>query len=475
MSRELTPESTPTEQSDPVHDKASAEPVVPAPRGGDGQSAAESPGARDTAPETGDATPEPGPVAPADSPASEPDDAPAGQATDTAPTVAPADPSQPDPAESGQAKRKTGPAKPPATTADPPWFTVSGLSLFAGVVAVIVLGGVIWSIVDQEPEEVVAAFFDAIHDGDVDEALSHVSGYGFGVPVGEQATFLHPDAIDDDWEVLEIGEMRGDFDKVVPVTIGDSENRETGLIGVVEHDGVWYLKDPFVEVEFVTPELTYLHVNDRVVELAELYAHDVEAIGLDTYLLFPGRYDFLGDLPVAGDPAPHLLMPEPEPESPQVTVSLGPVTPGPEAEASLNASLAVLVERCATVEYGYVPGCPMALVTDALPDDVYVDAYRDVRWEVARMPTVTFGESAKDSGFAVEVTDPGEITVTAAGVGFSTEYDVTAACGIDPSVLRAQLNADGSVLLHQSAVPAPGIAAFFPTYGSCHDIDATAR
>src|SRR5699024_4685529 len=54
-----------------------------------------------------------------------------------------------------------------------------------------------------DPIELVSAFFQAIRDKDLDRAFSYTD---VDVPVGEAAAFLHPDAVDDDWEVLDLTE-----------------------------------------------------------------------------------------------------------------------------------------------------------------------------------------------------------------------------------------------------------------------------
>lgn len=357
--------------------------------------------------------------------------------------------------------------------------------LLAGALAIALVGTVGAVVARREggPEEVVEEFFAAIRDRDVERALSHVGRIGHGVPYGEAAAFLHPDAIADGWQLREAhaGEPDLGGDVRVEVNIGDEQAHTEGVIEVTDFGGEWKLVDPFVTVAFSAAPFTYLQVNDRVVRPEELYGHNLGGAFAGAYKLLPGRYHFFGDL--AGtttnpDPAQLLLPPRPD----TVTADPVPVTPPPlrfptETDAAVQRLVNDLLDDCTTYAVREPPGCPFAVGLFLDHGDGSVDLLHDIVWTVVEYPQVRLadpGGEERRNGLVVEVDDPGLIRLSATGMDDHGQMvEVVADCRVSGEYLRAALQPDGTPEVYLAAFTLLGFGSVIrhPTRNTCEGGD----
>ena len=324
-------------------------------------------------------------------------------------------------------------------------------------------------------------FFAAILERDVERALSYVGRIGQGVPYGEAAAFLHPDAIADGWDVLEVGEADESpgGETSVRVEIGDGQDREVGLMELTDYGGEWNLVDPFVTVAITLSPFTYLQVNDRVVT-REPYLGDLPSSFVTEYKLLPGRYQFFGDL-AGTDPgreSTQLLLPRFR-HGGSVPVAPPLLSPTPAMEAALQQEINELLDDCAEFAVPQPPGCPFA--TDLFlgyGDDGYVENIHDIEWTVVEYPVVRLvdveGEDRR-FGLSVEIEDPGlvQLSATAWDDDLDTEgiemTDFTADCAVSGERLYAWLGPDGTpqIVMLRGTPVGSGAVLPEPMTGTC--------
>lgn len=367
------------------------------------------------------------------------------------------------------------PAPPEGRRSPRRWVLAVGL-----VVGVLATVGIVQVVRDPGPEEVVEQFFAAILERDVERALSYVGRIGQGVPYGEAAAFLHPDAIADGWELLEVGdaeESRGG-NVQVRVEIGDGQDREVGSMELTDYGGEWNLVDPFVTVAISPSPFTYLQVNDRVV--TQPYAHNLASPFGAEYKLFPGRYQFFGDL-AGTDPgreSTELLLPRYR-HGDSVPVAPPLLSPTPAMEAAAQQEMNHLLDDCVEFAVPQPPGCPFA--TDFFleyGEGGALESIHDIEWTVVEYPVIRLvdveGEDRR-FGLTVEIEDPGLIRLSAtawdddpdtAGIQLT---DFTADCEVSGEDLYAWLGPDGTpeITVMRSIPVGLGVAFMRTVTGTC--------
>lgn len=362
---------------------------------------------------------------------------------------------------------ETAPSKvyaelPEARTSKRGRYLVSGLVLALG-------GGLVWSETGNSAEAIVADFFEAIVDKDVDRALSHVAREGYGVPSGEDAVFLAPDAIAGGWELLEaeLSPVEGEYGaERVEVVIGSGKSKQTGYIEVSQSSDEWRIVDPFVVVEVSATSLTYMRVNDKTVVSDELYAHDATGLLSREYKLLPGMNRLFGDLKgttTESKPGELMLPAENEYDDPPV---VGPpeLTFTDAVQESVQESVNGIVDECAEFKVRQPALCPFGIDYYYYPDDEtgYEDIH-DVTWTVEKQPRVHLEDPGdgdeRELGIPVTVDDPGVIALkaTASKDGRDDPVTLTAECGLSEEPLRVALQPDGEPQVYPLAQAGTGI------------------
>ncbi|SDE05193.1 hypothetical protein [Glycomyces harbinensis] len=292
--------------------------------------------------------------------------------------------------------------------------------------------------------EAVTAFMEAVHDKDLERAYSFIDS---GIPAGEAAAFLHPDAIGD-WDLLSVeqAESSSAFPSPVSVTIGTDEGTAEGSFTVYEHDGEFTLYDPFQTVTVSASSYLSVQVNDRIVPMPPETTWQAWYLGQAqrTIQLLPGVYRFFGGEEIA-------LIGEDDGSSAEVIGTPLP-EPAEEAAAALQVAVDDYIDDCVEYRLTAPPGCPFA--TDGLVDTDErhrVEEVRDPVWTVDEYPVATavpgtgaYGEPV----LLVEFTDPGRITLQGSGTeDWGTWEPFTAACRFGGSALHVLAGADGSLQL----------------------------
>ncbi|MEU6859624.1 hypothetical protein AB0B28_12225 [Glycomyces sp. NPDC046736] len=315
---------------------------------------------------------------------------------------------------------------------------VGWLALFA-VLSLIPLN--VWHHVREpdSPEEVVAAFMEAVRDKDLDEAFGYVDS---GIPAGPDADFLHPDAISE-WDLLEVYEIAGmKWENLVRVTIGTEDGTASGVFKVYEFEGEYTIADPFQSVSLTATSYLSVQVNDRVVAAEpdsnwiNWYSGQVRR----TVELLPGVYSFFGGEPVA------LLGYQEEP----IGVVVPPPAPGGDTAVQLQAAVNEYLDACVEYRVEAPTGCPFA--TDGqvdTSDRVRMDRVEDAAWTIEEYPVATAVPGTglyEEPVLLVEFTEPGRLTLEGTGTAdFDTRETFTAACRFGGGLLHLVTDVDGSL------------------------------
>ncbi|ADD43047.1 hypothetical protein [Stackebrandtia nassauensis] len=357
---------------------------------------------------------------------------------------------------------------PPDEEPSPPDPRRRKLLVGGTVLAVLValFGVIAWVDDSTSPEAVVEDFFDAIVDKDVEGALSLVAWDGYGVPFGEQAIFMHPDAIADGWELLEAklsatedsyGEER------VDVTIGNDKKRVDGTITLSDASGEWKIVDPFVSVTMPMGSLTYIQVNDKTVVADELFGYDAGRGSPTEYKLLPGLYTFFGDLNgTSTEPEPgELMLPEDDAQAMAVSPPVLELTD--TAQDDVQEGVNKLVDDCATFKVRQPALCPFGVDSYYRTDDEEYHDIHDVTWKVKEYPRVRVTGSLLNNhywpGLEVVVNDPGVIKLTAAASNFDDgDVKLTAECEVSGEYLRVVLGPDGEPRVNPEVFDGYGLA-----------------
>ncbi len=320
----------------------------------------------------------------------------------------------------------------------------------------------------RDPEETVEAYLEAVAEKDVDGALALVSRYGYGVPYGDEATFLTADAIRGDWWVVSVKEIEREYgtDAHVEAVIAGAGGTAKGEFTVQETNDEWLLEDPFIEVRFPASPLSYVRVNDKVVPRSA----DDET---QTYALFPGTYRFYESVPEVVDAAEADLVaafPSADGSSYASREIVPPrLTAAGDVVAKTQDAIEQRIDDCATFATGSPVDCPFA--TDGeidTPAGVRVTGLHSLTWKVKTYPRITLADErstdTSHGGLTVRAEEPGTVTLSGSGVDTEdkpTSFTVT--CDIDPNGYLATISADGEVELHGSPALKPHATGTFNT------------
>lgn len=348
------------------------------------------------------------------------------------------------------------PSRPGASPVGEPRRFPVGPVVFGVIVAVVAVWITVAAVTHRDPEETVEDYLTAIAEKDVAGALELVSRFGYGVPYGDDAVFLTPEAISDDWWVESVTEIDREYSstaRVKAVIAGPGGTAESEFV-VSEDDDEWLMSDPFVRVQFPGSPLSYIQVNDKIVPRARDY------LDYQSYILFPGLYRFYQSVPdVVGAPKTDAVMAFP-PESSagrnESVVVPSALTAGTKTVEEAQLAVRNRIDECA----GFATpapniDCPFA--TDGeidTPDGRRVTGLHSLKWTVETYPEVAMADDRSNEtvpGFVVSAREPGTVALSGSGVdtdGNPAMFAVT--CAIDLNGVVATIDADGNVNLSVS-------------------------
>jgi hypothetical protein len=325
-----------------------------------------------------------------------------------------------------------------------------------GVVAAVLAVWAVVALTDQrDPAETVEEFLTAVADKDVEGALALVTRYGYGVPYGEEATFLAPEAISDGWWVVSAEEIDREYSSTarVKAVIAGPGGSASGVFSVQEDHDEWLVEDPFARVRFPASPLEYVQVNDKIAPRGE---------GFASYALFPGTYRFFQSVPgvvEAGKIDAVVVFPAEESRQDREIVPSA-LTASKNAVAKAEKALRQRIDECTDfateAPYG---SCPFATDGEVdTTDGKRVDELHGLKWTVKTYPEVALTDDRTSEfrpGFALKATTPGAVTLTGAGEdteGKQTTFTIT--CDMDLTGITATLTATGDTELATTS-PAP--------------------
>ena len=264
------------------------------------------------------------------------------------------------------------------------------------------------------PDTVVRTYLTAIHNGDVERALS-IAG---GAPGDESGRFA-TEVGEQDWRVAALDTRWSDSGSVaeVSVTIDNTDTTGSGVFRLVRGAHGWHITNPFVRVRFGASPLGFAQLGSSTVDVApvaEQWDH----------LLLPGRHDFYTSLPDTVDVtmAPRLLLPG----NGTVTIRPDGVTLTEQGEDMARQAVESFVDECAErADRPVVSGCPFSAANGlrAWVDDAASD--EPVTWRVVDRPTVSF-VSEPDASIAVVDDEVGRVDVSGTRRSFRVECQIQA-------------------------------------------------
>jgi hypothetical protein len=327
-------------------------------------------------------------------------------------------------------------------------YAAIAIALAAAVVTVVK-----WSPLHQPlAETAVAAFLQAVHDGDVEGALARTD------QAGASGEYLVPEALDPSWEIVTVAQVdyeEIDRGKAVAQVYAEIEAEDGSRIGhryrVEIEGGEAVIKDAMTASE-AWGALDYLDMNGVRIEI------DPE-VGLTSILLLPGVYEFYPDLPstldLEGGDAMLVLgdrylalgsdtdewLPTPSDTwlpTPWLLVSA-------EGEDAVNAALREHYDACAGDPSG--DGCPFAFPADPERE---LAAAPGATWEITAYPEVRAERLwfEHGTGFGLQSAVPGAARVLAEITEDGESRTTLVSCPIWVDGLYATLDDEGGAAIN---------------------------
>lgn len=354
----------------------------------------------------------------------------------------------------GAADALPAPDEPPPSPPRRPWLGLPPgreniLLAYAAMAIALVAAAV--TLVKTSPlnrplaEDTVTAYLEAVHDGDVDAAMTYTN---IDDPVGG---FLRPEALDDSWRIVSVAQVayseehaRGDAVAQVYAEIEAEDGTRAGFrfrVGI--ENGRAEIQNALMAVDAFAV-FDHLTINGVSVQV------DGE-LGFVQVMLLPGVYEFYPDLPST-------MEPEVEPRmlalGTQFTV-LGedysdPWLPvpwmhaTPEGQEAVDAAVREHFDACAADPS--LDLCPFTLPLDPDRDVALVPGQA---WEVTAYPQVQiqWWWYEQGEGFAIVTTEPGEARAQVVIVEDGLGREAAVSCPIWTDGLAADLDFDGGVTI----------------------------
>lgn len=301
---------------------------------------------------------------------------------------------------------------------------------------------------DSSPDDVVRDYLAAVLDRDVERALEFTSPKYHG-DLQVDDTFLNSDAIDTDWQIVELETF--DVAGALPVVHATIEAFDgtvaTGRYQMIKRDQTWRIIDPFVLVSYPGTDLEIVAVDGQQVTV-DPGAEQVQ------YALFPGRHrlqQVTSEL-VESPGSDHLVVNglleagKRDAESPGLTAA------GAEL---LQQQVDQYIDQCAAEARLAKVGCPFGADTFHEPpgaDYGYSDIV-NIQWTVKRYPVVTGAWSPE--GFAVGEAEPGVVELSGVVEDGGGERDVTIQCHTNSAPLRFLID-EGQITVYDKYSGPPG-------------------
>ncbi|SDE50791.1 hypothetical protein [Glycomyces harbinensis] len=346
------------------------------------------------------------------------------------------------------------PGEPPPPTPRRPWLGLppgreNVLLAYAAIVITLVAAAV--ALVKVSPlsrplaEKTVAAYLEAVHDGDVDAAMSYTN---LDEPVGD---FMVPEALDDSWRIVKVAQVEYSENRVagaaVALVYAEIEAEDGTRAGYRYRVG---LENGRAEIENALMTADAYAAFDHLAINGVTVPVDRET-GFVEVMLLPGVYRFYPDLPSTLEPdtEPRILalgtqftMFGEEYADPWLPVPWMHATE--EGQAAVEAALRAHFDGCAAEPS--LELCPFTLPAD--PD-------RDVAlapggaWEITAYPQVQvqWWWYEEGEGFTVVATVPGEARAQVVIVEGGQARLATVSCPIWTDGLTADLDFEGGVTI----------------------------
>lgn len=333
-------------------------------------------------------------------------------------------------------KAPTAPLDPPATPQPPMsrWVKHRKAIIATVATAVVVAGCIgVSRTIGEGPANTVMSYINAIRDGDMDAAFEYVRDR----PTGEQARFLTPEAMSNEWELTGFTEHKPTEHLVPDIEVELSTHDTTvkgGFNTSQDANGKWYIEEPFVNVDFTDAPFDFAQVDGQTGPTGK-------------YPLFPGSYSFYEDNGVLSfTDSPWVIVPTADVQRPQSTVVDFEWEPEPQAGSNAQDDLNAKVDACAESTLPNPPGCPFGFQPGSSPADHSGDPpyhVKDIGWRVVEYPTIKVSKQKRNDHaayiFGVEVAQAGVIAVTGTEVVDGEDVSFRAECDFEPQLTYAHL------------------------------------
>ncbi|HIV58569.1 MAG TPA: hypothetical protein H9902_11515 [Candidatus Stackebrandtia faecavium] len=318
-----------------------------------------------------------------------------------------------------------------------------------GVVAIVlllvVMGGIVTARLIPDAEGTVRSYLEAIHDGDVEAALEYVEHR----PTGQEARFLVPEAMSQDWSIVGVSGPTRDGDDEVNASIESHGSvAHASFHADQDEKGDWYIDDPFEYVEFLGSPFEYAEVNGEVAEPG-------------VYRVFPGAYTFRHDIDglLSIQDTPQLMMPRHD--SSQVPVSAdADIELGDNAPDRIQEAVNTQLDACAEALVSDPSNCPFGTSVSRHPSEGSLPfTPKDLHWTIKDYPMVKVDETAPERYdrspplFTAEIVQEGIATLSGTRVVDRRTEEFTLECPISGTTWSVHIAEGGEIDLSSDFTP----------------------
>lgn len=300
------------------------------------------------------------------------------------------------------------------------------------------------------PEDIAREYMEAVHAGDVDQALEFVDLDSSVV----RDDLLVPEAISEEWDIQEVETVseREDLGVAtvrVAISTTDGQEENGDLSFTLNDDGEWEMTNGLAHLDVTGGSLMYVEANGHHAPLEE----SERAI----FALFPGTYEFFetqpGDISVRAVSA---LAVADRYKNVQQRVSQDDPELGPDLMWEMSIVSEVqprfdeFLDECAEIGEVNREGCPFGGSLDRHG----VTHQSPVDWEIVEYPTIDLAHEEGNTGkVVIDLHWDRDSEGLVRGTVETDDGPIVLECGVDTSTIELAVRSDGELLIAPFDVP----------------------